>query len=179
LRISHAALRVHLTRSQLLARASNDRALIGDPEKRPAGLEDDPADAQSKRTQLAYQIDLLLVDPLSNLPVSVTGTNPGAFKSLAARNLVGDGACGPIERDAVERRSERVSSARAGENDRASVWRPLECLVVTGEVREPARLATTSRNHEHVVVPHAAAREGDPLAVGGELPLHIACDVGR
>ena len=65
-----------------------DWARFIDIEKRPAGLEDDPADAQSKRTQLAYKIDPSLVDPLSNLPVSVTGPNPGAFKSLAARNLV-------------------------------------------------------------------------------------------
>jgi len=65
-----------------------DWARFIDLEKRPAGLEDDPADARSKRTQLAYRIDTSLVDPLSNLPVSVTGTNPGAFKSLAARNLV-------------------------------------------------------------------------------------------
>ena len=28
------------------------------------------------------------MDPLSNLPLSVTGPNPGPFKSLAARNLV-------------------------------------------------------------------------------------------
>ena len=65
-----------------------DWARFIDIEKRPAGLEDDAADAQSKRTQLAYKIDPSLVDPLSNLPTSVTGTNPGPFKSLAARNLV-------------------------------------------------------------------------------------------
>jgi hypothetical protein len=65
-----------------------DWARFIDIEKRPAGLEDDSADARSQRTQLAYKIDPSLVDPLSNLPVSVTGTNPGAFKSLAARNLV-------------------------------------------------------------------------------------------
>jgi hypothetical protein len=65
-----------------------DWARFIDIEKRPAGLEDDPATAQSARTQLAYKIDPSLVDPLSNLPVSVTGSNPGAFKSLAARNLV-------------------------------------------------------------------------------------------
>lgn len=65
-----------------------DWARFIDIEKRPAGLEDDPADARSKRTQLAYKIDPSLVDPLSNLPASVTGTNPGPFKSLAARNLV-------------------------------------------------------------------------------------------
>jgi hypothetical protein len=65
-----------------------DWARFIDIEKRPAGLEDDPPDAQAKRTQLAYKIDPSLVDPLSNLPVSVTGPNPGAFKSLAARNLV-------------------------------------------------------------------------------------------
>jgi hypothetical protein len=65
-----------------------DWARFIDIEKRPAGLEDDPADAQSKRTQLAYKIDPSLVDPLSNLPTSVTGPNPGPFKSLAARNLV-------------------------------------------------------------------------------------------
>jgi hypothetical protein len=38
--------------------------------------------------QLAYKIDPSLVDPLSNLPESVTGPNPGVFRSLAARNLV-------------------------------------------------------------------------------------------
>jgi len=65
-----------------------DWARFIDVEKRPAGLEDDSADAKSQRTQLAYKIDPSLVDPLSNLPVSVTGTNPGVFKSLAARNLV-------------------------------------------------------------------------------------------
>jgi len=65
-----------------------DWARFIDIEKRPAGLEDDPPDAKAKRTQLAYKIDTSLVDPLSNLPVSVTGSNPGAFKSLAARNLV-------------------------------------------------------------------------------------------
>jgi hypothetical protein len=65
-----------------------DWARFIDIEKRPAGLEDDPPDAQSKRAQLAYKIDPSLVDPLSNLPVSVTGANPGVFKSLAARNLV-------------------------------------------------------------------------------------------
>jgi len=65
-----------------------DWARFIDIERRPAGLEDDSADAQAKRTQLAYKIDPSLVDPLSNLPANVTGSNPGAFKSLAARNLV-------------------------------------------------------------------------------------------
>lgn len=65
-----------------------DWARFIDIEKRPAGLEDDPPEAQSQRTQLAYKIDPSLVDPLSNLPASVTGPNPGVFKSLAARNLV-------------------------------------------------------------------------------------------
>ena len=65
-----------------------DWARFIDIEKRPAGLEDDSAEAKSQRTQLAYKIDTSLVDPLSNLPVSVTGSNPGVFKSLAARNLV-------------------------------------------------------------------------------------------
>jgi len=65
-----------------------DWARFIDIEKRPAGLENDPADARSARTQLAYKIDPSLVDPLSNLPPSVTGPNPGPFTSLAARNLV-------------------------------------------------------------------------------------------
>jgi len=65
-----------------------DWARFIDIEKRPAGLDGDSADAKSQRTQLAYKIDPSLVDPLSNLPESVTGPNPGVFKSLAARNLV-------------------------------------------------------------------------------------------
>jgi len=73
---------------QMNAAWAIDWARFIDIEKRPAGLEDDPPDAQSKRMQLAYKIDPSLVDPLSNLPVSVTGPNPGAFRSLAARNLV-------------------------------------------------------------------------------------------
>jgi hypothetical protein len=65
-----------------------DWARFIDIEKRPAGLSTDSAADQSKRTQLAYKIDPSIVDPLGNLPESVTGPNPGVFKSLAARNLV-------------------------------------------------------------------------------------------
>jgi Animal haem peroxidase len=65
-----------------------DWARFIDLEKRPAGLDGDSKNDQSQRTQLAYKIDPSLVDPLSNLPETITGPNPGAFKSLAARNLV-------------------------------------------------------------------------------------------
>jgi hypothetical protein len=65
-----------------------DWARFIDLEKRPAGLDGDSAADKAQRTQLAYKMDPSLVDPLSNLPESVTGPNPGVFKSLAARNLV-------------------------------------------------------------------------------------------
>jgi hypothetical protein len=65
-----------------------DWARFIDIEKRPVGEEDDSAQDRSRRTQLAYKIDPSLVDPLSNLPESVTGPNAGPFRSLAVRNLV-------------------------------------------------------------------------------------------
>lgn len=65
-----------------------DWARFIDIEKRAPGLDDDPPAQRSQRTQLAYRIDPSLVDPLSTLPESVAGPNPGVFKSLAARNLV-------------------------------------------------------------------------------------------
>jgi hypothetical protein len=65
-----------------------DWARFIDIERRPVGAEDDSAEDRSRRAQLAYKIDPSLVDPLSNLPESVTGPRPGVFKSLAARNLV-------------------------------------------------------------------------------------------
>jgi len=65
-----------------------DWARFIDIEARPRGLRTDAKEAQARRTQLAYKIDPSIVDPLSNLPETVTGPNPGVFKSLAARNLV-------------------------------------------------------------------------------------------
>jgi hypothetical protein len=66
-----------------------DWARFIDLEKRPAGLDGDPPAKKEQRTQLAYKIDPSLVDPLANLPASVTGQqNAGAFASLAVRNLV-------------------------------------------------------------------------------------------
>jgi hypothetical protein len=65
-----------------------DWARFIDIERRPVGAEDDSDEDRSLRTQLAYKIDPSLVDPLSNLPESVTGPRAGAFGSLAVRNLV-------------------------------------------------------------------------------------------
>ena len=65
-----------------------DWARFLDTAPRAAGLEDAPDEQKRQRLQLAYKIDPSLVDPLANLDASVTGPDPGVFRSLAARNLV-------------------------------------------------------------------------------------------
>lgn len=65
-----------------------DWARFLDTAPRPGGLDGDADDKKRARLQLAYKIDPSLVDPLANLDPSVTGPNPGVFRSLAARNLV-------------------------------------------------------------------------------------------
>src|SRR5918993_5968804 len=63
--------------------------------------------------------------------------------------------------------------------DRPPVGCPVERLIVAGEVGKLPRLAPGGGNDEHVVVPHAVAREGDPLAVGREPRRYVARDVCR
>jgi len=105
---------------------------------------------------------------------SVLIHHAGARDAHAKR--LGDGA---VDRLDVERRTPRIRSARARDDDTFAIRRPVECLIVAGEPCELLWLTAGGRHDEHVVVARAVARERNPLSVGREARRKIASDVHR
>ena len=84
-----------------------------------------------------------------------------------------------IECDTVKRRPERTRAARTREYDLASIWRPVQRLIVARMPCELFGFSTSGGHDVHVVVAEPIAGERDPASVGREARHDIARHMGR